>query len=142
MEYDVGHKAYEIINRKGQTAYGVANATATIVDAILFDRKAVLTVSVKDPTRECFLSIPTVVGVGGAENVLEIRPHLSYEEAQKYDATAGTLEDMCSKLPQEGPMTRTAALDAGAACKEASEAMKQVIGLSMRPPSPSKYAYS
>ena len=31
LEYDVGHKAYEIINRKKYTAYGVANATATIV---------------------------------------------------------------------------------------------------------------
>ena len=48
--------------------------------------------SVKDPTRECFLSIPTVVGVQGAETVLEIRPHLNYAEAQKYDATADTLE--------------------------------------------------
>ena len=36
--------------------YGVANATATIVDAILFDRKAVLPVSVKDPQRDCYLS--------------------------------------------------------------------------------------
>ena len=71
----MGHKAYEIINRKKYTAYGVANATATIVDAILFDRKAVLPISVKDPTRECFLSIPTVVGVQGAESVLEIAPY-------------------------------------------------------------------
>ena len=28
-----------------------------------------------DPTRECFLSIPTVVGVQGAESVLEIAPY-------------------------------------------------------------------
>ncbi len=78
-------------------------------------------VSVKDPTRECFLSIPTVVGVQGAESVLEIRPHLNYAEAQKYDATADTLEHMCAQLPPVGPMTRTDALDAGAARKEAYE---------------------
>ena len=120
LEYDVGHKAYEIINRKKYTAYGVANATATIVDAILFDRKAVLPVSVKDPTRECFLSIPTVVGVQGAESVLEIRPHLNYAEAQKYDATADTLEHMCAQLPPVG-FSRTDALDAGAARKGAYE---------------------
>ena len=75
----------------------------------------------KDPTRECFLSIPTVVGVGGAESVLEIRPHLNYAEAQKYDATADTLEHMCAQLPPVGPMSRTDALDAGAARKEAYE---------------------
>ena len=75
----------------------------------------------EDPTRECFLSIPTVVGVQGAETVLEIRPHLNYAEAQKYDATADTLEHMCAQLPPAGPMTRTDALDAGAARKEAYE---------------------
>ena len=67
------------------------------------------------------LSIPTVVGVQGAESVLEIRPHLNYAEAQKYDATADTLEHMCAQLPPVGPMTRTDALDAGAARKEAYE---------------------
>ena len=66
-------------------------------------------------------SIPTVVGVQGAETVLEIRPHLNYAEAQKYDATADTLEHMCAQLPPVGPMTRTDALDAGAARKGAHE---------------------
>ena len=68
----------------------------------------------------CFLSIPTVVGVQGAETVLEIRPHLNYAEAQKYDATADTLEHMCAQLPPVG-FSRTDALDAGAARKEAYE---------------------
>ena len=61
------------------------------------------------------------MGVQGAETVLEIRPHLNYAEAQKYDATADTLEHMCAQLPPVGPMTRTDALDAGAARKEAYE---------------------
>ena len=117
----MGRPKFDFHAGKKYTAYGVANATATIVDAILFDRKAVLPISVKDPTRECFLSIPTVVGVQGAESVLEIRPHLNYTEAQKYDATADTLEHMCAQLPPVGPMTRTDALDAGAARKEAYE---------------------
>lgn len=99
LEYDVGHKAYEIINRKKYTAYGVANASATIVDAILYDRKAVLPVSVKDPRRDCFLSIPSVVGVKGVEEVLDIQPHLSFEETAKYDATADKMESMCAGLP-------------------------------------------
>ena len=75
---------------------------------------------VERATRECFLSIPTVVGVQGAETVLEIRPHLNYAEAQKYDATADTLEHMCAQLPPVG-FSRTDALDAGAARKGAYE---------------------
>ena len=35
--------------------------------------------------------------------------------------TADTLEHMCAQLPPAGPMTRTDALDAGAARKEAYE---------------------
>ena len=96
-----------------------ASDDARIVERAI-DRKAVLPVSVKDPTRECFLSIPTVVGVQGAESVLEIRPHLNYAEAQKYDATADTLEHMCAQLPPVG-FSRTDALDAGAARKGAYE---------------------
>ena len=49
------------------------------------------------------------------------RANLNYAEAQKYDATADTLEHMCAQLPPVGPMTRTDALDAGAARKEAYE---------------------
>ena len=52
--------------------------------------------------------------------LIEIRPHLNYAEAQKYDATADTLEHMCAQLPPVG-FSRTDALDAGAARKEAYE---------------------
>ena len=44
----------------------------------------------------------------------------NYAEAQKYDATADTLEHMCAQLPPVG-FSRTDALDAGAARKEAYE---------------------
>ena len=49
------------------------------------------------------------------------RRAINYAEAQKYDATADTLEHMCAQLPPAGPMTRTDALDAGAARKGAYE---------------------
>ena len=46
------------------------------------------------------------------------RRAINYAEAQKYDATADTLEHMCAQLPPVG-FSRTDALDAGAARKEA-----------------------
>ena len=55
-----------------------------------------------------------------APRPFEIRPHLNYAEAQKYDATADTLEHS-ARAAAAGPMTRTDALDAGAARKEAYE---------------------
>eukprot|EP00629_Pelagomonadales_sp_RCC1024_P017898 CAMPEP_0119283408 /NCGR_PEP_ID=MMETSP1329-20130426/28438_1 /TAXON_ID=114041 /ORGANISM="Genus nov. species nov., Strain RCC1024" /LENGTH=329 /DNA_ID=CAMNT_0007284079 /DNA_START=127 /DNA_END=1113 /DNA_ORIENTATION=+ len=90
LEASIARKAYEIIDRKKYTAYGVANATATIVDAVINDRKSILPVSVMAPKvrvdRNCCLAVPSVVGVHGIEKVLDIYPHLSPEEAKKYDA--------------------------------------------------------
>jgi L-lactate dehydrogenase len=68
--------AYEIIKRKGSTYYAIGLGLLTIVEAVLRDQHTVLTVST--PMRGTFgvdgiaLSLPTIVGHGGAENVLEI----------------------------------------------------------------------
>ena len=92
------HKAYDIIGKKKYTAYGVANATADIVDAILNDRKAVLPVSVKVPGRDCNISLPSVVGYGGVEATGDIRPHLDAAEVAKYDETVAKMEAMVAAL--------------------------------------------
>jgi L-lactate dehydrogenase len=68
--------AYEIIQRKGSTYYAIGLGLRTIVEAVLRDQRTVLTVST--PMRGTFgmdgiaLSLPTIVGHGGAEAVLEI----------------------------------------------------------------------
>jgi len=68
--------AYEIIERKRSTYYAIGLGLRTIVEAVLRDQRTVLTVCT--PMRGTFgvdgiaLSLPTLVGHGGAENVLEI----------------------------------------------------------------------
>lgn len=68
--------AYQIIERKGSTSYGVATAIVRIVTAILRDERAILTVSgildgLYGLTGVC-LSLPTVVDAGGRKRVLEL----------------------------------------------------------------------
>jgi len=71
----VRRAAYEIIERKGSTAYAIGVALCRIVEAIIKDERSVLTVST--PVKglhglpDVSLSLPCVVGARGVEMVLE-----------------------------------------------------------------------
>lgn len=72
----VRDSAYAIISRKGATYYGIAMAVARIADSIVKDERAVLPVSVllegQYGLQGLCLSIPSIVGRNGLEQVLEI----------------------------------------------------------------------
>lgn len=81
-------KAYDIIGKKGYTAFGVARAIQTIVEAVLNDKQHVLSVSVRLADGKCCLSLPCVVGIHGVERVLQhVVDHFTPEEMAKYDAS-------------------------------------------------------
>lgn len=73
---EVRDSAYEIIRRKGATYYGIAMAVGRIAACIVKDEHAVLPVSVvldgQYGLRGLALSIPSLVGRNGLEDVLEI----------------------------------------------------------------------
>ena len=68
--------AYKIIEGKGATNYAVALATSRIIEAVLKDERRVLPVSsLLDDfygISDICLSVPTVVGRGGADRELEV----------------------------------------------------------------------
>jgi L-lactate dehydrogenase len=75
VEKKVRGAAYSIIGGKGATYYGIASALARIIDVVLHDQRAILTVCV--PTeevtgvRDVTLSLPRLVG---GQGVLETFP--------------------------------------------------------------------
>lgn len=73
---EVRDSAYEIIDRKGATYYGIAMAVAKISESITRDEHSILPVSAlltgQYGISGLCLSIPTIVGSMGAEKVLEI----------------------------------------------------------------------
>lgn len=73
---NVRDSAYEIIERKGATYYGVAMAVCRIVESVIRNEHSIMPVSVYLDglygLHDICLSIPTVVGQGGAEKVLDI----------------------------------------------------------------------
>lgn len=96
LEDDVRNKAYEIINKKGATFYGVATALARLSKAILRDENAVLPVSAfmdgQYGLQDVYIGTPAIVNGNGIAKVLEVP--LNTEENQKMAASAKTLKQV------------------------------------------------
>jgi len=94
--YDTAHKAYEIINRKGATFYGIGTSLARITRAIFRDEKMVLPVGAwmegQFGLNDIYIGTPAVIGANGVEAVIEAT--LSEEEAAKMTASAKTLKEV------------------------------------------------
>lgn len=73
IEQIVRREAYEIINRKGATFYGIAITVADIIEAILFDQHKILPLSARvegwNGVSDVCLGAPAVLGRGGIEKV-------------------------------------------------------------------------
>ncbi len=97
---DVRDSAYEIIKRKGATYYGIAMAVARIAECIMKDERAILPVSVvlggQYGLRELALSIPSIVGRRGVEQILDIP--LADGEREALNASAAQLREVIEGL--------------------------------------------
>ncbi|GAA0085777.1 L-lactate dehydrogenase [Clostridium sp. CTA-7] len=97
---DVKNSAYEVIKRKGATAFSVAAVLTRIVEAFLKDEKTILTVStlLNDylGVNDTYLSVPTIVGKNGVEKVLNIE--LSKEEEEKFVSSAKIMKEYIDRI--------------------------------------------
>jgi L-lactate dehydrogenase len=97
--------AYAIIERKGATYYAVAVALTRIAEAIVRDQRTVLSVSSLVGTRpyglgEVCLSLPSIVGARGVEEVLGL--HLNAEEEHALRASAETVRNAQDEVLRSG----------------------------------------
>ncbi len=72
IEDSVRQKAYEIINRKGATYYGIGAAVVQIINSILNDERRVLAVSNYDDFNDIYYGFPAIVGKNGIHKRLEL----------------------------------------------------------------------
>ena len=97
---DVRDSAYEIIRRKGATYYGIAMAVARIAECVMKDERAILPVSVvlggQYGLRDLALSIPSIVGRRGVEQILEIP--LDAAEGEALNSSAEQLREVIQEL--------------------------------------------
>lgn len=67
IEEDVRNSAYEIINRKGATYYGIGMCLVRITKAILEDENVILSVSAYDKENDVYISTPAIVNSNGVK---------------------------------------------------------------------------
>ncbi|MBP2412507.1 L-lactate dehydrogenase [Arthrobacter stackebrandtii] len=95
LTHDVVHAAYKVIAGKGATNYAIGLSGARIVEAVLRDERAVLPVSsVLHGYRGIdgvALSVPSIVGAGGVQRVLDTP--MDDREAEQLQHSAQTLAD-------------------------------------------------
>lgn len=72
IEDDVRNSAYEIIKRKGATYYGIGMCLVRITNAILEDKKIILSVSSYDKKHKICISTPAVVNKDGVQEKIFI----------------------------------------------------------------------
>ena len=97
---DVKNSAYEIIEKKKATYYGIAMSLKRICEAIVRDEKSILPVSSMQHglygIEDVALSIPAIVGKDGIEKVIPIK--LNEEEETALRNSAETLKSILDDL--------------------------------------------
>lgn len=95
----VKNAAYDILSKKGYTNYAVALSVKRIVEAIVGDEKSILTLSSlftgQYGIEGVYMGIPTVIGSGGVERVLEIQ--LNDEETKRLKESGRLLSEYINK---------------------------------------------
>lgn len=95
-ERDVRGAAARIIAVKGATAYGIGAALARITEAILRDRRSVLSISAPHPGYGVSLSLPRVLGGAGILQTLPL--DLTPGESAALQRSAGVLVEAAKAL--------------------------------------------
>lgn len=97
---EVRRAAYEIIRRKGATNHAIGLVTADLVRCLIRDERRVLTVSrVQEGAagiRDISLSLPAIVGSGGAVDVME--PEMDSRERAALEHSAAVLRAAASDV--------------------------------------------
>lgn len=92
----VKNAAYEIIDKKGATFYGIGMALARIVEAIINDQNSVFSTSSylegEYGLDDIFIGVPSVIGKDGVKWVLEVP--LTDTENERMQESAKTLKEI------------------------------------------------
>ena len=96
LEVDVRNSAYEIINRKGATYYGIGMCLVRITEAILGDENLVLSVSAYDKENNIYISTPAIINKDGVKDKIYIP--LTEEEKEKIKYSIKCIKDAINSL--------------------------------------------
>lgn len=93
---NVRNAAYEIIEKKGNTSYGIGMSLVKITNAILGDENLILTISSYDKDNDVFVGGPTIVNKNGADKRIFVK--LTNEEENKLQNSIDILKDAIKEV--------------------------------------------
>lgn len=96
IEDDVRNAAYEIINKKGATCYGIGMALVRITNAILGNENTILALSVYNEQHDVYIGLPAIVNKNGAERMIPLE--LTEEENKKFQNSINVIKENIDSL--------------------------------------------
>lgn len=91
IEKEVRNAAYEIIERKGATYYGIGMALVRITNAILGNENLIIPISTYDEDNDVYVGLPAIIGKDGAKR--RIKLILDEIEKQKLQHSIDTIKE-------------------------------------------------
>ena len=98
IEDRVRTAAYEIINKKGFTNYGIGVSLVRITNAILNDEHGILAVSTYDKKNDIYISYPAIIGKAGVVDNIAI--NLTEKEKAKYNASIKVIKNAIKSIKE------------------------------------------
>lgn len=99
IEEEVRTSAYKIIEKKGATAYGIGVCLARITNAILENKRIILTVSSYDEKNDVCISTPAIVDKNGVRNKIFIP--LNEEESNKLKNSIQVIKEAINNIKED-----------------------------------------
>lgn len=100
IEHKVRTRAYDIINLKGATYYGIALSLSKIVQAILYDKNEILTVSCllegEFKSHNVFTGVPAIINKDGIKEIIDLK--LDDSEYRDIHKSIKILKDQIEKI--------------------------------------------
>ena len=93
---DVKNAAYEIINKKRATYYGIGMCLVRITNAILNNEKSIITVSSYDKENDIFMGIPSIINRNGVRERVYVE--LNEEETEKLQNCVNIIKDAINSI--------------------------------------------
>lgn len=96
IEDNVRNAAYEIINKKGATYYGIGMCLVKITNAILDNANSIVTVSSYDITNDVFVGGPTILNRNGVKKRIYVE--LDEKETIKLQNSIDIIKEAINKI--------------------------------------------
>jgi len=93
---EVKNAAYEIIDRKGATCYGIGMCLVRITNAILGDENTIITVSGYDKDNDVFVGMPYILNKNGIDRKIYVE--LNDEETKKLQNSIDIIKEKINNI--------------------------------------------